>query len=263
LLVICVGIVLMSPLDGLGDTALIGALLVGAGLLWVLAAGVYALVAEFPGETGGSRSAIESLSKLNLLVTDQPFRRFVITRALLLCSALSAPFYVALAQANRVSGAAVLGSFVAAAGLASLLSAPVWGRVADRSSRNVIVAAALLTSGIGLLIFGVHELLPELVRSTWFLPAAYFVLSIAHSGVRVGRKTYVIDLATGNKRTDYVAISNTVIGILLLLVGSLGALAPVIGNHGLIALLSLMGLAGALLGMGLPETQDDQGSGDN
>ena len=67
--------------------------------------------------------------------------------------------------------------------------------------------------------------------------------------MRVGRKTYVVDLATGNKRTDYVAISNTVIGVLLLLVGSVGALSPIIGNAGIIALLAFMGLAGALLGL--------------
>ena len=119
-----------------------------------------------------------------------------------------------------------------------------------------MVAAALLTSGIGLLTFAVERLLPEFGRTVWFLPVAYFILSIAHSGVRVGRKTYVVDLATGNKRTDYVAISNSAIGVLLLLVGSVGALAPVIGNAGVIALLALMGLAGALLGMSLPEIQD-------
>ena len=121
-----------------------------------------------------------------------------------------------------------------------------------------MVIAALLTSGIGLLTFGGHELLPKLVKTNWFLPAAYFGLSIAHSVVRVGRKTNVVDLPTGNKRTDYVAISNTVIGVLML-VGSLGALAPVIGNHGLIALLSLMGLAGAFLGTGPPEIQARRG----
>lgn len=256
LLTIGVGIVLMTPVARLGETDLIGALLVGAGLLWLVAAAVFSLVAEYPGETDGGRSILQALAKLKLLVTDKPFRRFVMTRALLMCSALSAPFYVALAQGHRGSSAAVLGSFVAAAGLASLLSAPFWGRFADRSSRKVMVAAALLTSGVGLLTFAVERLLPEFGQTAWFLPLAYFTLSIAHSGVRVGRKTYVVDLATGNKRTDYVAISNTVIGVLLLLVGSVGALAPIIGNAGVIALLAFMGLAGALLGMTLPETQD-------
>jgi sugar phosphate permease len=252
---IAVGVVLMTPALKLGETNLIGALLVGAGLLWIVAAAVYSLVNEYPGETAGGGTVLEALVKLKLLVTDKPFRRFVITRALLMCSALSAPFYVALAQGNRGSAAAVLGSFVVAAGLASLLSAPVWGRFADRSSRKVMVAAALLTSGIGLVTFGVDRLLPDLAGSAWFLPLAYFTLSIAHSGVRVGRKTYIVDLATGNKRTDYVSISNTVIGVLLLLVGSVGALAPLIGNAGVIALLAMMGLAGALLGTTLPETQ--------
>ena len=257
LLTIGVGIVLMSSFSGIGDADLIGALLIAAGLLWILAAAVFSLVAEFPGETGGGRSAVEAVAKLDLLLTDRPFRRFVITRALLLCSALSAPFYVALAQESQGSAATVLGAFVAAAGLASLLSGPVWGRFADQSSRKVMVVAAVLTSGVGLLTFSVHELLPELSSTVWFLPCVYFSRSIAHSGVRVGRKTYVVDLATGNKRTDYVAISNSVIGVVLLLVGSVGVLAPVIGNHGVIALLSLMGLAGAVLGAGLPETQQD------
>ena len=199
LLTIGVGIVLMLPVAGADDTRLIGVLLVAAGFLWVFAAAVFSLVGEYRGETGGARSALASLAKLNLLVTDKPFRRFVMTRALLMCSALSAPFYVALAQSNRGSGATVLGSFVVAAGLASLLSAPVWGRFADRSSRGVMVVAALVTSGIGLVTFAVERTLPGLSGTAWFLPSAYFLLSIAHSGVRVGRKTYVVDLATGNK----------------------------------------------------------------
>jgi hypothetical protein len=256
LLTIGVGAVLMVPVAKPDETALIGALLVAAGMLWVLAAAVYSLVAEYPGETGGGRSILQSLGKLNLLVIDKPFRRFVMTRALLMCSALSAPFYVALAQEYRGSTATMLGSFVAAAGLASLLSSPLWGRFADQSSRKVMVAAAVLTSCVGLLTFGVDRLLPTLSQTAWFLPLVYFTLSIAHSGVRVGRKTYVVDLATGNKRTDYVAISNTVIGVLLLLVGSVGALAPLIGNAGVIVVLAGMGLAGALLGMSLPETQE-------
>ena len=110
-------------------------------------------------------------------------------RALLLCSALSAPFYVALAQGNQGPAATVIGAFVAAAGLASLLSAPVWGRFADQSSRKVMIVAALLTSAIGLVTFAIHKWLSTLSATAWFLPLAYFALSIAHSGVRLGRKT--------------------------------------------------------------------------
>jgi hypothetical protein len=69
----------------------------------------------------------------------------------------------------------------------------------------------------------------------------------------VGRKTYVVNLASGNKRTDYVAISNTTIGVLLLVVGTVGLLTPVLGNAGVIGVLALMGLGGAALGTSLPD----------
>ncbi len=257
LLSVALGLLLMFPAANTAEARVIGALLIGAGLLWAIAAFVYARVPEFAGETSGGRNALEALRKLNILVTDAPFRRFVITRALLMCSALSAPFYVALAQSNRGSIIAVLGAFVVAAGLASLISAPIWGRFADRSSKQVMIVAALITATMGIATFLADRLLPGLTGSSWFLPLAYFVLSVAHSGVRVGRKTYVVNLGSGNQRTDYVAISNSVIGVLLLMVGSVGALAPLISNAGVIGLLALLGLAGALLGTTLADTNRD------
>ncbi|MGB5256997.1 MAG: MFS transporter [Woeseiaceae bacterium] len=253
LLTVGVGATLMLPAAARFAESWLGILIVAAGLLWLVAAGAYARIPEVGGETGGGRNALESLQRLSILITDRPFRRFVITRALLMCSALSAPFYIALAQNNYGSPTYLLGAFVAAAGVASLVSAPIWGRFADTSSKHVMIFAALITSGMGIVTFAVDRLLPGLSATVWFLPLAYFVLSAAHSGVRVGRKTYVVNLASGNQRTDYVAISNTTIGILLLLVGSVGMLTPIIGNAGVIGLLALMGLAGAALGTVLPD----------
>ena len=120
-----------------------------------------------------------------------------------------------------------------------------------------MLTAAFLTAGIGLLTYVLVLTAPGIVASIWFLPLAYFVLSVAHSGVRVGRKTYVVNLGSGNRRTDYVAISNSVIGLLLLVAGSVGALAPRIGNGGVIAVLAGMGLAGAFYGFRLPEVEND------
>ena len=251
LLSVAVGLVLMLPVTGRLDESLLGTLLVAAGILWLIAAGIYSQVPEQPGEIGERRNPLEALRHLSILLTDKPFRRFVITRALLMCSALSAPFYVALAQSNYGSPVYLLGAFVVSAGVASLVSGPIWGYFADVSSKRVMVAAALVTSGTGIATFIVDKFFPELSATVWFLPVAYFVLSVAHSGVRVGRKTYVVNLATGNKRTDYVAISNTTIGVLLLAVGSVGLLTPIITTAGVIGLLSIMGLGGAALGTSL------------
>lgn len=87
----------------------------------------------------------------------------------------------------------------------------------------------------------------------WFYPLAFFVLSIAHAGVRLGRKTYLVDMAGGNKRTDYTSVSNSVIGLLLLAAGGLTALISIISEVAVILALGLMGLAGTISALRLEE----------
>jgi MFS family permease len=231
-------------------------MLIGAALLWLTAGFTYANVCEFPGETeGGGNAFWEALRRLDLLRTDRDFRRFVITRALLLCSALSAPFYVILAQQQHGTDLRTLGSFILANGLATSLSAAFWGAMADVSSRRVMLRAATMAALLGVAVFALATFDNPLRHSGWTYAAAFFVLSVAHSGVRLGRKTYIIDMAGGNRRTDYVAVSNTVIGVILLLTGSIAALATVVTPAGIILILSICGLIGVAAGAALPEVE--------
>ena len=73
--------------------------------------------------------------------------------------------------------------------------------------------------------------------------------------MRLGRKTYIVDMAEGNRRTDYVAVSNTLIGIILLITGGLSALASLISVEGVIVLLSVLGIIGAFKGSTLPDVE--------
>ena len=226
------------------------ALLLGAALLSALSAAVYARVVEFPGATeGGVNGLAQAWGKLALLRDDAPFRRFVSARALAMGSALAAPFYVVLAREALGDAPAWLGAFIALEGLAALLSAPVWGRWADRSSRRVFAvasgAAALLSIGVALWAW----LVPPTAATVWFHLAAFLGLGIAHAGVRLGRKTYLVDLSEGNRRTDYVAVSNSVIGALLLAAGALGTLAAAWSVPATVLALGAAGLAGALLSL--------------
>jgi len=255
LVTLVVGAVMVLPAVQDGGPAFFALLLALAGLTWLVAAATYARIREYPGETSGGGNAIaEAIQRLRLLREDRPFRRFVIARALLMCSALSAPYFVVLGQQRLDARTYLLGLFVAAGGLASLVSAPVWGRFADKSSKWVMVAAAVVTSLTGIIVVLADSAARGIVATAWFMPLAYFILSVAHSGVRVGRKTYVVDLASGNRRTDYVAVSNTVIGVLLLGAGTIGAVASAVSVTFVIAVLSAMGLAGALVSAALPET---------
>jgi MFS family permease len=229
-------------------------LLAGAAGLWIVAAAVYARVDEEPGETDGGGNAFgEALRRMRLLVEDRAFGMFVVVRALLLCSALSAPYYVLLARQHSGGFTGKLGLFIVAGGLASSLSAPLWGRLADWSSRRVMGVAAVVTGVLGMVVFIAETWIPVLGGAVGFYPMVYFVLMVAHSGVRLGRKTYVVDLAQGNRRTDYVAVSNTVIGVILLVLGSLGALAQAFSVPIVVLVLSMLGLFGAALSRWLPE----------
>lgn len=254
LVTIGVGIVLLSDTQQADDRAVYLILLAVAAGLWLLAAGSYALIREYPGATeGGANALSEAIKRLGLLGKDRIFRRFVIARSLLLCSALSAPFFIMLAHENTGGALLVLGLFVIADGLAQLISAPFWGRFADISSRRVMILAGASSAIVGLALISFVALSPTLATSAWLYPVFYFLLAVSHAGVRLGRKTYIVDLAGGNRRTDYVAVSNSVIGVVLLLAGSVGALATVISSSGVILILATMGLSGALLSARLPE----------
>ena len=230
-------------------------ILFGAAALWIGAAGVFSSVAEVAGATGGGDDALrEALRRLNLLRSDPPFRRFVIVRALLISTGLAAPFYVALSMEHGGGGGRTLAYFLLASGLASALSSLFWGRYSDRSSRSVLIAAASAASSLGLVVF-LLERWGFLDRFNWIPPFAFFLLAVAHSGIRIGRKTYILDMAGGARRTDYVAVSNTVIGAVLLASGVVGFLAPIIGSGGMLLLLSVMGFVGVLGGRTLPEAQ--------
>tara|TARA_A100001391_G_scaffold32743_2_gene17604 strand:+ start:9210 stop:10541 length:1332 start_codon:yes stop_codon:yes gene_type:complete len=228
-------------------------LLAAAGLAWWLAAAVFARVDEFEGETaGGGHAFREALASLSLLVDDRPFRNFVIARALLMTSALGSPFLVVLAQ-ERGQGAALLGGFLIASSLASTLSATVWGYMADASSRQVMMRGGGLAALVCLGVAAVALWAPQSDRLAWFYPVAFFVLSVAHSGVRIGRKTYLVDMAGGTKRTDYTAVSNTVIGVLLLVVGGISTGVSVTGAQWALVFLGLMGALGTFWSWRLKE----------
>jgi len=232
-------------------------LLLLAAVLWIIAGSLFANVEEYAGETGGGGNALtEAVKSLSLLRDDAPFRHFVITRALLLCSALASPYFVVLAQQESDIGW-MLGVFLLASSLASSVSASFWGWAADTSSRRVMIRGAAMASGICLLVGVLALLLGPGFGGAWFYPIAFFVLSIAHAGVRLGRKTYLVDMAGGNKRTDYTAVSNTVIGVLLLVTGAFTAAISLISDVAVILVLGLMGLAGMLSAVRLKEVTED------
>lgn len=225
-----------------------------AAVCWWLAAIVHARVVEPEGEVEKGKPLGEGLmSQFGLLKRDSDFRNFLIVRSLAIGSGLSTPFVIALAH-DRLGGAAIwLGVFIIVEGFAATVTGPVWGRWADRSSRSVLRGSMALVSVllIAVIGFAVADSIGDWSRI--FFPVILFLLGAAHAGVRVGRKTYIVDMAEGNKRTDYVSVGNTFIGVLLLIAGVLTGLASLISVPVALAIFAGSSAVGALYGSRLPQ----------
>lgn len=59
----------------------------------------------------------------------------------------------------------------------------------------------------------------------------------------------------GNRRTDYVAVSNALMGLLLLMVGALSMLLALLSNLVVILVFSLLRMIGVWLAQTLPDVQ--------
>lgn len=241
---------------GFGDSADTGVylgLVVIAACLWALAALLFAVMDETPGATGGGRNLIQELARgLRITRAVPGYRQYMLTRGLLLSVELAMPFYALHGRAVFGGEVAALAVFIVTVGLASVISSPFWGWFADRSSRTVLGLSGLFAAAAGLIALAI-AMAPENIQEPWVYTSVFVVLGIAEAGVRLGRKTYLVDAAPADERPLYVAFSNTGIGILAVAGGGLGVIAQIFGINTLVVILVLLALTGTLAAWWMPE----------
>lgn len=241
-------------------------LLAGGAALWTLAAWLFSTIREPADEShgasaqespaSGKRSSGWFTNSVNLLRGDAPFRRFVIVRSLLLVSSLSPPFIVTHAVSSGAGALSGLGGFVIASGVSSMIGGPLFGRLADRSSKTLMAVGAGISSVVLVVVIvvsGVSGFAGDDSAGAVVYVAAFFVLTLVHTGVRMGRKTYVVDMAEGDQRTEYVAVSNSAMGVILLLTGALSAALATFGVDWALGFLAALGIVGVIGATRLPE----------
>ena len=234
------------------------AILLGiAALGWALNAFCAARIQETPGAIDGGENAWDSLKLgMSLLKEDRTFLHFNLARAMLLSSALALPYIALLGQQQSGSQLVGLGLLVVVSGLAGMLAAPLWGKRSDVSSRRVMRDAAIGTLICCLLGALLAWLPANWTTQIWPYALIYGLLVIIHHGVRLGRKTYLVDMASQDNRALYVALSNTLTGVLMLIVGGIfGGLAQWLGSAGLLAVLAIVALGATLSAQQLPEVE--------
>lgn len=127
--------------------------------------------------------------------------------------------------------------------------------LADRSSRWVLVVSAALATLANAVAAVAALVFQDQLESTAFLPVMLFALMIAHQGVRLGRSVHVIDMTDLDNRATYVALSNSVVGLILLAGGVFGIIAHWFGIGIVLALFALMAAMAIAAASGLDEYQ--------
>lgn len=254
--VVVFGILLSLGVLPLNVTVICGALFL-AGALWIAAAALFSTLAEEAGATeGGGNPLSTAIAQVRVLGQDPQLVRFICVRGLLTATALAPPFLLALAGRDAGSRQlAELGPFVIAASLAAVTSNYLWGRFADRSSRFVLTAAGAIAAVVLGATGAAALALPGGGALAGYLPVALFVLMIAYQGVRLGRSTHIVDMADEDRRATYTALSNTIIGVVLIAGSLFGIIAELAGVPALLVCFAAMCLAAALMALGLDEVQ--------
>ena len=224
-----------------------------AGAAWIVAALLFATLQEEAGATEGGKTALkEAFNNFTYLRDDRQLLRFILTRGLLTATALAPPFMIAVGSEAGESYDK-LGFLVLASALASLCSSFVWGRLSDRSSRKVLVFSALVAAVI--LAATSWLAFAGTLGSSIILPVLLFGLMIAYQGVRLGRSTHLVDMADKDTRAAYTALSNTIIGLLLLAGGAFSLIANWFGGEVVLAIMAGMSGLAILAAWGLEEVQ--------
>lgn len=203
-------------------------IVLGSSVLWVLGAGLYSLVHEPIPETDETAlsppgsAVIDMMKRIGLVARDPLFRRFIIARILLLGSALASPLIVVLAQTKDDNLMSLVGFLVATA-VASSASSLLWGRLADRASHMTMALGGLACAFVGFSAIFIAVWMPSTGKTMWLWPLIFLLFNLGYTGVRLGRKVWVVDAVEGDKRTDYVSTSNTLIAVAILVMGLLTA----------------------------------------
>lgn len=249
------GLLLSRLRGGQQDLIPVLGLLFVAALLWGAAALCFALIRELPGATGGGRNALhEARAGYRYFRLYPGFRRFLGARCLLLAVELVMPFLVLHAGQGLTLDAQDIGLLVAAVGFSQIVSSPFWGRMADNTSKQVMVRSVQISAGAVLLALWLPLLPFSFLRYGGYL-LVFMLIGLAESGVRLGRKTYLVDAAPQDERATYTAFSNSLVGVVVMLSGLAGLVAHWLGATSMLLLLGLVMVLGIFACRRMPEAE--------
>jgi len=232
------------------DVTAIAVVIICAGVVWFLAGALFFRVDEEESDIDEDADLFSLKALADPLRNDSQLRIFITARALLVPTALAPPFLIAM-TASEQGNAGALGPFILASALASIISGYIWGRLSDWSSRWTFIIAG----GLAAAVLAVAAFVAVGSPSLWVVVGLLFAAQISYEGVRSARKVHLVDMADEDRRAVYTALSNTIIGVVLVAGGVLGVISQVIGLWAALAASAALIAAGAAVALRVDEVQ--------
>lgn len=194
----------------------------------------------------------------SLLRSDPVFRRYMGVRTALTLAGIALPFYGVYAKSVLGAPEGMVGIYVAVRVAAGLVANLPWGRVSDRKgNRLVTLWLALgngLTSLMALALVIWVKVSPQ--QGPWlpYLAIPIYLLNGAlwPAGALVGNN-FLLELAPEAERLFYLGLSNTLIGLIVLISGLGGLIVDLLGYAGLFGLSTFLCLLAWWWSKSLPE----------
>ncbi len=239
----------------------------GHALLFALYAAVVApamlafiLIREPPGTvTPRPVTLWEQLRRAGYFLRSDPvFRRYMAVRTAQGLAGIALPFFGVYAKNVLGAPEGMVGIYIAVRVGAGLLANLPWGRVSDRKGNRLVMLwfslGSGLTSLIALALVIWVTVSPQ--QGPWlpYLVAPLFLLNgaLGPAGALVGNN-FLLELAPEAERPLYLGLSNTLIGIVVLISGFGGLIVDLLGYGGLFGLSAFLCLLAWWWSRGLPE----------
>jgi MFS family permease len=225
---------------------------------------VFALVREPPGVvSAGPVTMDDQLRRSRRLVQADPvYRRYMAARVALGLTSVALPFYGVYAKNVLGASGGMAGVYVAARIGGTLIFNLPWGRLSDRRGNQLVMRLLSLGSGAtALLALGLVGLIgPVQPQGSWLpyvaLPIFFLDGAVRPAHIMVG-SNFLLELAPEGERSLYLGLSNTLLGVVVLISGLGGLVVDAFGFAGVFALSIGLSVVAYVFASGLPEPREN------
>ncbi len=182
--------------------------------------------------------------------TDPGFRRFLLTRILLVIADIATPFYAIYATRSLGAPDQIVGLYIAATALSAMLANPLLSRAGGKAGYHLLLVVA---AGSALAMPLLAILLGRIGGAGMAIPLALvFVLyGLARTSINIAGNTLLLNIAPATQRTLYIGLANTLLGIFTAIPAFGGLLVDHLGFEALFLLAGAVAICALWLAAGL------------